>query len=113
MVRSAQLGSLKVFGEEIKERVGEQYSGVIISDDFSAYNGYDVNSQQKCLAHLRRHAQRLFKTPGLHNRLIGEELTILIDEAFQNKYKRSLNLITTVYGCQISIVFCYLPHCDY
>jgi transposase len=70
--------------KEIKEQMGEKYLGVIISDDFSACNGYDVNSQQKCLAHLSRHAQRLFKTPGLHNRLIGEELTTLVDEAFQN-----------------------------
>ena len=70
--------------EEIKDQIGEQYSGVIISDDFNVYNGYDVNSQQKCLAHLRRHAQRLVKTPGLHNKSIGEELTTLVDEAFKH-----------------------------
>ena len=70
--------------EEIKDQIGEKYSGVIISDDFNVYNGYDVNSQQKCLAHLRRHAQRLTKTPGLHNQEIGEELTALVDEAFKH-----------------------------
>lgn len=70
--------------EEIKDQIGKQYSGVIISDDFNVYNGYDVHSQQKCLAHLRRHAQRLVKTPGLHNQSIGEELTKLIDEAFKH-----------------------------
>ena len=69
--------------EELKDQIGKQYSGVIISDDFNVYNGYDVNSQQKCLAHLRRHAQRLIKTPGLHNQAIGKELTALIDEAFK------------------------------
>ena len=69
--------------EEIKAQIGEQYTGVIISDDFNVYNGYNVNSQQKCLAHLRRHAQRLVKTPGLHNKSIGEELTTLVDEAFR------------------------------
>jgi hypothetical protein len=30
-------------------------------DDFSAYNGYPVLAQQKCLAHLRRHFPRLWK----------------------------------------------------
>ncbi len=70
--------------EEIKAQIGEQYSGVIISDDFNVYNGYDVNAQQKCLAHLRRHAQRLVKTPGLHNKSIGEELTTIVDEAFRH-----------------------------
>jgi transposase len=69
--------------EEIKAQIGEQYSGVIISNDFNVYNGYDVNAQQKCLAHLRRHAQRLVKTPGKHNQSIGEELTTLVDEAFR------------------------------
>ena len=70
--------------EEIKDQIGQQYSGVIISDDFNVYNGYNVNSQQKCLAHLRRHAQRLTKTSGLHNQAIGEELTALVDEAFKH-----------------------------
>ena len=70
--------------KEIQEQLGEEYSGVIISDDFNVYNGYEVNSQQKCLAHLRRHAQRLVKTPGKHNKLIGEELTALVDEAFKH-----------------------------
>ena len=42
-----------------------------------------MNSPQKCLAHLRRHAQRLVKTPGKHNQSIGEELTTLVDEAFR------------------------------
>lgn len=42
-----------------------------------------MKSPQKCLAHLRRHAQRLVKTPGLHNQSIGYELTTLVDEAFK------------------------------
>ena len=29
-------------------------------------------------------AQRLIKTPGLHNKSIGEELTTLVDEAFKH-----------------------------
>lgn len=70
--------------QEIEDQLGKKYLGVIISDDFSVYNGYDVNSQQKCLAHLRRHVQRLIKTPGKYNKLIGEELKALIDEAFKH-----------------------------
>ena len=79
--------------EEIKAQIGEQYSGVIISDDFNVYNGYDVNSQQKCLAHLPRHAKKLIKTPGLNNRAIGLALTSLIDEAFKQHrvFRETLN----------------------
>jgi transposase len=84
--------------EEIKDQIGEQYSGVIISDDFNVYNGYDVNSQQKCLAHLRRHAQRLVKTPGLHNKSIGEELTTLVDEAFRHHRLVRANQNHNIYG---------------
>jgi len=32
--------------------LGASYSGVLSSDDYSAYNGYPVKAQQKCLAHL-------------------------------------------------------------
>ena len=67
---------------EIEDQLGVQYPGVIISDDFSVYNGYPVAAQQKCQAHLRRHCQRLIKTPGQHNQLIGLTLTEIIDEAF-------------------------------
>jgi len=40
---------------ELVEQLGEEFDGVISSDDFSVYNGYPVKAQQKCLAHLRRH----------------------------------------------------------
>ena len=36
------------------------------------------------MAHLRRHFQRLIKTPGLHNKAIGEAFKDLIDEAFRH-----------------------------
>ena len=69
------------------------------SDDFSVYNSYKANGQQsrfairRCLAtsaasrlrlaHLRRRAKKLIKTPGLNNQSIELALTSLIDEAFQ------------------------------
>jgi transposase len=69
---------------EIEEQLGAEYQGVIISDDFNVYNGYDVRSQQKCLAHLRRHLKKLIKTPGEHNQSIGFDLINIVDEAFKN-----------------------------
>jgi transposase len=42
-----------------------------------------VVAQQKCQAHLRRHCQRLIKTPGINNEAIGTTLTEIIDQAFQ------------------------------
>jgi transposase len=56
---------------------------VLISDDFSVYNGYPARGQQKCLAHLRRHFQRLSQTPGKNNRVIAQTFLKLIDEAFE------------------------------
>ena len=69
---------------ELEDQLGTQYQGVIISDDFNVYNGYDVSSPQKCLAHLRRHAQKLIKIPGKHNQSIGKALTAIINEAFKH-----------------------------
>ena len=69
--------------KEIEDQLGAQYLGIIISDDFSVYNGYPVAAQQKCQAHLRRHCQRLLKTPGINNKSIGIALTKIVDEAFK------------------------------
>lgn len=69
---------------ELETILGLNYSGVLNSDDYSVYNGYDVKAQQKCLAHLRRHFKKLIKLPGLNNQKIGEKFVKLIDEAFKN-----------------------------
>jgi len=69
---------------ELETILGAKYAGVLSSDDFSVYNGYQVVAQQKCLAHLRRHFKKLILIPGLHNQAIGETFVGLIDEAFKN-----------------------------
>lgn len=52
---------------ELETILGLNYNGVLSSDDYCVYNGYDVKAQQKCLAHLRRHFKKLIKLPGLNN----------------------------------------------
>ncbi|MEW5856382.1 MAG: IS66 family transposase [Cyanobacteriota bacterium] len=69
---------------ELEGILGTEYQGVLSSDDYSVYNGYQVAEQQKCLAHLRRHFLKLVKLPGLNNQAIGEVFVSLIDEAFKN-----------------------------
>ena len=44
---------------ELEYLLGQSFSRVLCSDDFSVYNGYQVVAQQKCLAHLRRHFQQV------------------------------------------------------
>ena len=41
-------------------------------------------SQQKCLAHMRRHFLRLIKCPGKDNASIGQVFVDLIDDVFDN-----------------------------
>lgn len=69
---------------ELESILGSTYKGVLSSDDYSAYNGYPVKAQQKCLAHLRRHFKKLIKLPGLNNQEIGAKFISLIDEGFKN-----------------------------
>ena len=69
---------------ELEAQLGSEYGGVLSSDDLSVYNGYPVIAQQKCLAHLHRHFERLIKTPGLHNQAIGEAFKDLIAQAFEH-----------------------------
>ena len=73
LVRSAELESI----------LGSCYEGVLSSDNYSAYNGYPVKAQQKCLAQ-RRHFKKLIQLPGLNNREIGTKFISLIDEGFKN-----------------------------
>lgn len=70
--------------EELKAMLGETFDGVLSSDDFSVYNGYEVTAQQKCLAHLRRHFQRLKQKAVGHNQKMAKAFLTLIDEAFRH-----------------------------
>ncbi len=69
---------------ELESILGLNYDGVLSSDDYSVYNGYNVKAQQKCLAHLCRHFKKLIQLPGLNNQEIGEKFVNLMDEAFKN-----------------------------
>lgn len=80
---------------ELETILGLTYKGVLSSDDYCVYNGYEVNAQQKCLAHLRRHFKKLIKLPGLNNQKIGNKFVSLIDEAFKNYsyFQQNQNLV--------------------
>lgn len=72
---------------EVEFILGLNYNGVLSSDDYSVYNGYDVKAQHKCLAHLGRHFKKLILIPGFNNLEIGKVFVALIDEGFQNYAK--------------------------
>ncbi len=69
---------------ELESVLGESYDGVLCSDDYSVYNGYPVERQQKCLAHLRRHFKALLKLTLKSQQEIGRVFIKLIDEAFEH-----------------------------
>ena len=74
---------------ELEQQLGTKFNGIISSDDFSVYNGYPVLAQQKCLAHLRRHFQKVVKLGHGNNPVLGQVFLNLIDEAFvQHRYWR-------------------------
>jgi len=69
---------------ELASVLGVSYDGVLCSDDYSVYNGYAVERQQKCLAHLRRHFKSLLKLTLKSQQEIGIVFIKLIDEAFEH-----------------------------
>ena len=69
--------------DELKAMLGDEFDGVLSSDDFSVYNGYKVTAQQKCLAHLRRHFNRVVHLDSGDNQTAGRRFLKLIDEAFK------------------------------
>jgi transposase len=67
---------------ELEVLLGQSFAGCLSSDDFSVYNGYPVQSQQKCLAHLRRHFKKVIKLKHGNNPQLGQVFLDLVDEAF-------------------------------
>jgi transposase len=67
---------------ELEAVLGEHFAGVLSSDDYSVYNGYAADGQQKCLAHLLRHFKQLLKLLPKSQQEIGRVFIKLIDEAF-------------------------------
>jgi transposase len=63
--------------------LGNEFAGVLNSDDFSVYNGVIVGAQQKCLAHLRRHFKKVLQITHGNNTVVAEAFWELIDEAFR------------------------------
>lgn len=68
---------------ELETLLGQSFGGVLVSDDFSVYNGYEVKAQQKCLAHLRRHIKKVRKLKHGNNPELAKVFLELIDTAFE------------------------------
>ena len=69
---------------ELETMLGTEFAGVLSSDDFSVYNGCQVQAQQKCLAHLLRHFKKVLGLPGKNNNSAVATVFIeLINEAFK------------------------------
>ena len=68
--------------DELETMLGKEFEGILSSDDFSVYNGYPVQGQQKCLAHLRRHFKKVKSLGHGNNLQLGQAFLDLIDEAF-------------------------------
>jgi transposase len=69
---------------ELETMLGNEFAGVLSSDDFSVYNGCHVTAQQKCLAHLLRHFKKVLALPGQNNNAAVAAVFIeLINEAFK------------------------------
>jgi len=66
---------------ELETMLGSEFAGVLSSDDFSVYNGYPAKSQQKCLAHLRRHFKKVIQLGHGNNPQVGQVFLDLIDQA--------------------------------
>lgn len=70
--------------KELEYLLGKSFQGVLISDDFSVYNGYPASAQQKCLAHLLRHFKQVEKLKMPQQVELAQVFLTLLTEAFTN-----------------------------
>ncbi|UXE63333.1 MAG: IS66 family transposase [Woronichinia naegeliana WA131] len=70
--------------KELEYLLGKSFQGVLISDDFSVYNGYPASAQQKCLAHLLRHFKQVEKLKIAKQVELAQVFLTLLTEAFTN-----------------------------
>jgi transposase len=59
-----------------------KFDAIVSNDEFRAYKGYEVNAQQKCLLHLRRHLKQEVNLDHGNNSERGQVFWDLIDKAF-------------------------------
>jgi transposase len=67
--------------EGIQRLLGEDFAGILGSDRWTAYNGFDPLRRQVCWAHLKRDFQALFERGG-ESRVIGKLLLKQTDLLF-------------------------------
>lgn len=68
---------------ELKQLLGEDFSGILSSDCFSAYNPQSAAAKQKCLTHLERDLEALKTSRFEGNRLLAEAVTDLLASSRQ------------------------------
>jgi hypothetical protein len=69
--------------DELKQLLGEDFSGILSSDCFSAYNPQSAAAKQKCLTHLERDLEALKTSRFEGNRLLAEAVTQLLASSRQ------------------------------
>jgi hypothetical protein len=68
---------------EVKSLLGEDFSGILSSDCWSAYNRQAAQAKQKCLAHIGRELKGLTASNFASNRQFSEQVMPILERARQ------------------------------
>lgn len=66
---------------EVKSLLGEDFSGILSSDCWSAYNRQAAQAKQKCLAHIGRELKALTTSNFASNRQFSEQVMPILESA--------------------------------
>lgn len=70
-----------------KDLLGEEFSGIVVSDRYSGYNWIPAKQRQLCWAHLQRDFRRLAESNHDPTRQIGEQLLELESRIFADWHR--------------------------
>jgi transposase len=69
-------------GDVAEQLLGRDWSGTLIHDGWSVYDGFEQAAHQQCLGHLQRRCRELLQTAVRGAARLPQQLLALIDEAF-------------------------------
>ncbi|MGL5324996.1 MAG: IS66 family transposase, partial [Aeromonas sp.] len=81
---------MTAYGRDVdaaKRLLGSELTGVLVTDQYAAYQFVDASQRQLCLAHVLRNVAAIAQSGEQVNQLIGIRLVLLVNSVFRARHR--------------------------